>query len=190
MLFFLLIESGRTTWLAGSLAPLSTDAWVDIVHGRRRPKGTLEVGTAGGERLADLAMFGLMYALSPRMLAVLRSISASGYSTLPILLKHGPTGCVIHGYEGLIVHGRGGPLDPIRSEAVYEEGALMQGVGHYIYEDRWDGSDIFCIEGLGVSVWVTERVAVALCGVRPKLRKVDLIANTEPFPRVPMLRAK
>lgn len=62
-----------------------------------------------------------------------------------------------------------------------EPGGLLSCDGHYIYEDRWDGSDIFRIERVGYAVCVTERVAQVLKAAKPKLRNVMLLPNSVGF---------
>jgi hypothetical protein len=48
--------------------------------------------------------------------------------------------------------------------------------GLYIYESRWDGSDVFAI-GQGVGMYVVERVAEALR--KAKLKNVRIVPNDE-----------
>lgn len=185
MFFFRLGMTGVQTWISGWSDKVNRHCQ-EIVCGRMSPELPVELVIAGGERLPDLLCGSGLCAVSPRMLNALQSVSATGYSTIPIVLTHPLLGCTVEGYSGLVIHGRGGPLDESRMQPVKKSGtAIISCQGFHIYEDRWDGSDLFVIDNLGVSVWVTERVATALSKCRPKLRNLSLTPNTEPFPGVP-----
>lgn len=140
-----------------------------------------------GERLPDLFGIARAVAVSPRLAGLLTDLEATGYSLQPVTIQHPVVGARIEGYGLLTVHGRGGALDEARMQPMQKsETAIMNCNGFYIYEDQWDGSDVFCIEGLGTSVWVTERIAKALMKVKPKLRNVYLTINTDPWPTGPI----
>jgi hypothetical protein len=159
----------------------------DIFRGRVKPKGPVEMTILEGERFPDLLSAKLfLTAVSPRMLDTLREISATGFSTHPLTLKHPGLGYTVQGYSLLIVHGQGGPLNEQQMEPIERSGdAIISCQGFYIFEDKWDGSDFFTIDSLGFSIWVTERVAKVLKKCKPKLRHVSLTPNTYPFPYVP-----
>jgi len=185
MQFYGLCVTGVQSWIA---------CWSDavfrsceaFVHGDAPLPSPVELDIVGGERLPDLLQAGMLTGLSPRMSRALRNIGATGYSLAPLVLRHPTLGVAINGYEALVVHGRGGPLDESRMQPIKRTGdAILSCRGFHIYEERWDGSDVFCIDGLGVSIWVTERVAEVLRKVRPKLRNVELVPNTQPWPHVP-----
>jgi len=72
-------------------------------------------------------------------------------------------------YVGVAVLGKGGPFDPVRSNAQYEyrlredgKPTLMGMNGLYFDEEEWDGTDLFMIPDLGRSYIITERLAVAM----------------------------
>jgi len=185
MRFYGLCDTGVQSWISG----WSDDVYrqcESIVRGGRQTPSPLEVTIAGGERLPDLLGAGMLAGVSPRMASALQETMATGYSLTPLTMRHPQLGLSIDGYAALIVHGRGGPLDESRMLPISRSGdAILRCQGFYIHEDRWAGSDGFCIDGLGVSIWVTERVAQALLRVRPKLRNVELVPNDQPWPDVP-----
>jgi len=184
MVFYRLGTSGVQSWVCGVNDDLSLEEWQALIFGKTITEGPVEIQVASGERLPDhLTASVVLHAASPRMERVLSSISATGYSIFPIVLKHPILGCVIGGYSGLAIAGRGGPLNEGRMQPIKKSGdTIIACNGYHIYEDRWDGSDVFTIEGLGFSVWVTERVAKALQKARPKLGNLHLTPNTEPWP--------
>ncbi len=185
MRFYQLGDTGVQSWISGWSDEVYSQC-EGMVRGDTQVPPRLEINIAGGERLPDLLGAGMLTALSPRMASTLHALAATGYTLVPLMLRHPALGISIDGYSALIVHGRGGPLDEDRMQPIKRSGnAILSCQGFYIYENRWDGSDIFCIDGLGVSIWVTERVAEALEKVRPRLRNVVLRPNTQMRPDVP-----
>lgn len=179
--------SGVESWICAGADDLTTDEMDDIFRGRVKPKDPLEMTILEGKRFPDLLSAKLfMMAVSPRMLDILQDTSATGFTTHSLTLRHPVLGYTVHGYSLLIVHGRGGPLDEAKMQPIkrYQE-AILNCNGFHIFEDKWDGSDVFTIDDLGFSVWVTERVARALKKCKPKLRHLNLTPNTHPYPYVP-----
>jgi hypothetical protein len=81
-------------------------------------------------------------------------------------------------YHALRVSGRGGPFDARRSDEELDETGFR--IGHsaiYMNESKWDGSDVFFIPGMGITLFVTERVAQAIRAA--ELTNVILTRNTE-----------
>jgi len=141
---------------------------------REAPPAVVRYKVLRGRRAGDIISHG---AWSDRLIEVLKSCSATGYRTHPVEIwkerEH------ISGYQGVRIIGRGGPLDEERSgvERSRSGGAILGHSAIYIFDDRWDGSDVFTIPGLGLCVFVVERVAAALRSAR--LKNVDLILNSE-----------
>lgn len=129
-----------------------------------------------GTKPGDM-MFSAFNVVSERFVAVLASCHATGYSTFPVEVRR--SGQIIPGYYGLKLLGRGGPFDEVRSnverspdgEAIFGYSAV------YMVEDQWDGSDVFAIPGLGIGLYVTERVAEGIR--RAKLTNIRLTLNSE-----------
>ncbi|MBN1347232.1 MAG: hypothetical protein JXQ73_31365 [Phycisphaerae bacterium] len=183
MLFYSLSVSGSQQFMEGSIEVegLSVRDQEKTFRGEVAPPDAIMLDSVGGHKLPDRLSAAFLTGVSPRMLAVFESVAATGYTTVPIILRHAPTGCVIHGYSGLVVTGRGGPLDEERMQPLKKSGdAIISCNGFYIFEDHWDGSDVFTIDGLGFNVWVTERVATALQKARPQLSNLHLTPNTQP----------
>lgn len=61
---------------------------------------------------------------------------------------------------------------------------------NYVFMDetQWDGSDVFAIPGLGIAMFVTERVKEAID--KAKLVNVVLTLNTDCYLGGPRLRAE
>lgn len=146
----------------------------------------LSVVIRSGGRPGDM-MFSCSNVVSDRLLDVLKGCSATGYQPFPVTVSAGETNLA---YWGLKLLGRGGPFDARRSEATYgPDGEALFGYSCiYMDEDRWDGSDVFAIPGLGIGMFVTERVKEAL--EKAKLRNVRLVLNTDCYWGGPRLQAE
>lgn len=56
-------------------------------------------------------------------------------------------------------------------------GAIMGQKAIYMDESKWDGSDVFAIPGMGICMFVTQRIAEAIRKAR--LLNIDLVLNSE-----------
>jgi hypothetical protein len=132
----------------------------------RRPgfKGTVSVSIDSGREPGDLLWnsHGLII-VSEKVKEVWRQFCR--YDTYGVEIEG------IHSdlrYTGIIITGHGGPIDHERSCTEFSAGAdkrgerVMTGLrGLYFYEDRWDGSDLFYLDGSFLLV-ATERMVAAM----------------------------
>lgn len=132
-------------------------------------------------------LFSTPNVVSANFVNVLRSCHATGFQAFPVSLVRGTT---ILTYWGLKLIGRGGPFDPKRSEAKYtpDGGAIIGYNCIHMDETQWDGSDVFAIPGLGISMYVTERVKEAF--ERENLLNVRMVLNTDCYLGGPRLQAE
>lgn len=139
------------------------------------PLDGLRVLVRTGTQPGDL-IFTTPNVVSERFLGILRECNATGFDVFPVpLIKDGEQVAL---YYGLRVYGRGGEFDRVRSDAdIGETGAIHGSAAVYMNEADWDGSDVFFIPGLGVELYVTERVALAL--KKAKLVNVQITLNSE-----------
>jgi hypothetical protein len=173
MLFFNVLPLGDPMFFDGEWDPFPEDLYAMHAEGRFVPG--LQVVIRTGEILGDM-ISSTSNVVSPRFLDALRSCSASGYATRPVpLVKDGAS---IAEFALLHVFGRGGQFDDVRSNADRDaKGTLHGHSAVYMDESQWDGSDVFFIPGLGVCLFVSERVATAL--EKGKLLNVEITANTQ-----------
>jgi hypothetical protein len=104
------------------------------------------------------------------MADVLEHCEATGVATYPVKVIRGRQ--QLNGYTALRVFGKGGPFDEKRSKATdisYE--------GIYMDESQWDGSDVFTIPGLGIGIFILERVVKELEKIKPT--NVSFTLSTE-----------
>lgn len=142
---------------------------------------TIQQGTEPGDMI-----FASSNVVSERFLTTLQACSATGFRPFPVTVSAGTAKLP---YWGLKLLGRGGPFDDKRSNARYgPDGHCLFGYDYiYMDEERWDGSDVFAIPGLGIAMFVTERVKEAI--ENANLRNVQLTANTDCYLGGPRLRA-
>lgn len=106
----------------------------------------------------------------------MRNCNATGFLAYPIRVIH--KNKHVPGFEAVSVHGVGGGLDVKRSKATFFEGGVVfKYSGIYMKEEAWDGSDVFCIPELGLSVFVVEHVARRLLEL--KLKNLDITHHTK-----------
>lgn len=105
----------------------------------------------------------------------LREHHATGIEYYPIEVtrKKKP----VEGYVGIVVSGTGGPFDEVRSGADWHGRALFGHDAVFMDESQWDGSDVFTIPGLGMCIFVSQRIGEALKDT--PLRNVKLVLNSE-----------
>jgi hypothetical protein len=170
MRYYYLKQLGDEKYYGGAPVPYPPDLGV-LVLGPDPPLGPVRYEMTTGTEVGDLMFPSLC---SDRLVAAFESCAATGYLTYPVQVLMGGEG--IAGYQGLLVLGRGGPMDLERSGAKRESwGWSHKSV--QMDESRWDGSDVFSIPGMGITIFVSERVAQALREVQ--LRNVRLEPNTE-----------
>ena len=186
MTFYGISTTGRSCWIQAIPVGLSFPQSEQLIRGQMRCNGVLDAKACQGERPPDLLQLGLIHAISPRVLDVFKKENVTGFDAVPVVIHHELVGCSISGYRAIIVNGRGGPLNEAAMQPVARSGdSILSCQCTQIFENLWDKTDVFLIDGLGVSLWVTERVAFALQRVRPKLRNLLLEPNTAPFPNTP-----
>lgn len=157
----------------GCLRPYPDDLAAVILEPEMPTGMHAEITT--GDRPADMLEF-LFNVVSGRLIRVLEEVGATGFLACPLRVHLAKKDVWIPDYFLLKVTGRGGPMDWERSVARKEEwGTSYRAV--YMDESKWDGSDVFCMPGMGVSTYVTERIAEAI--KRAKLTNVRLIPNSE-----------
>lgn len=173
MLFYDVDRKQGTQFFDGEWSPYPRDPHAYFID-TELPAGT-HVKVVRGARPGD-AIFATPNVVSHRFIEVLECCNATGYRTFPVpLVKNGVEVAL---FCGLRVHGRGGAFDPVRSNADMREGGISFGQSAvYMDETGWDGSDIFFIPGQGVSLFVTEKVGMAI--KKAKLRNVQVTVNTE-----------
>jgi hypothetical protein len=171
--FYNVMPKQGTQFYDGEWSPYPKDALA--LHTLAEVPPDLHVKIVRGVRPGD-AIFATGNVVSERFVGVLRECQATGFDVFPVpLIKKG---IVVASFLGLRVLGRGGHFDPVRSNADMKEGGVA--FGHsavYMDESQWDGSDVFFIPGLGVALFVTERVAKVM--KRANLLNVKLTLNTE-----------
>jgi hypothetical protein len=146
---------------------------LNVFCGRRNPAKTIRYVIRCGRWPGHIVGSA---AWSVELIRALKRCKATGYATFPIeVWLHGVK--PVPGYVGLRVFGRGGAFDPTRSGAEYLGNTLIAYRATYMHESDWDGRDVFTIPGLGIGVFVVERVAREL--TRLKLKNVSLVKNTE-----------
>lgn len=177
MRFFIVCPGQATQFYDGEFAAPYPDlgrliltAWV--------PPQQLRVQVVRGGRLGDM-LFAAFNVVSPRFVDVLRANQATGFGTAEVVLMKGDE--ILATYYVLKLSGRGGPFDPVRSHARYgpdgPSGAIFDYDGIYMNESNWDGSDVFAIPGLGIGIYVVERIAEAIR--KAKLKNVVLTPSEE-----------
>jgi len=146
-----------------------------VVLGPDLPKG-LYVKAVCGREPGDLISAAL-WVFSKRFLDVLESCQATGYRACPIRIVD-KKGHPLPDYFLLKLTGRGGPLDEERSGVIRgSSGAILGRTAVYMDESQWDGSDVFAIPGMGICMFVTQRIGEAIRKAR--LLNIDLVVNSE-----------
>lgn len=96
---------------------------------------------------------------SDRFIQALENVRATGFT--PYRIKVTLKGKLIPGYSGYRISGRGNPIDKPRSNWK-QKGTLEAYRGLWMLNDEWDGSDVFAIPNMGISVYLSARVAEML----------------------------
>jgi len=144
----------------------------DIVRGRVAPPDNIVYDIRDGDEPGDVLTLTGVY--SRRVSDTLRAAGARGFKTYPVCVRH--KNRPIDDFVGIQVVGSGGPVDEARSRLVRRaSGAVMRHTGIYLFEEKWDGSDIFCLDGLGVAMFVTQEIAHQLQQIG--LRGLELLPN-------------
>ncbi len=152
--------------------PPDVEDWLALAQGSYRPRRTLLYRVQGGYLRGDVIQ-ELVW--SAKLTRILKELRATGYDNYHVRVLHKSR--PISGYYGIAVRGRGGEFDARGSEATYVEHQLNSYKRIRMKENDWDGSDVFMVPGLGLSVFVVERIAVALKEIR--LRNVSIKAAEE-----------
>ena len=176
MIFYNVSGDQNPRYFDGEYHPYPVGGFARIYEGTQ-PVGPLAIRIREGREPGDM-LFSTPNVVSPRFLDLLHSIKATGFTPVPVsLVKDGVT---VATFYALRIHGRGGPFDPLRSGASYCKTNPSVLFGHkavYMDNSQWDGSDLFLIPGLGVSLFVTQRVAQSI--ETASLKNVILTRNTE-----------
>jgi hypothetical protein len=177
MVFYEILGNQGAQFYDGEFSPYPMDLAAFVLDAKK-PVGT-SVKVVRGVRPGDM-MFAAFNVVSDRLVDVLEAEAATGYRTHPIEVYNAKAGgASIPGYWLLCPTGRGGPMDPVAMQVVWQRpgGAISNYNGIYMDEDKWDGSDVFAIPGLGIGIYVVERLALAMR--KAKLRNVRLTCNTD-----------
>ena len=105
----------------------------------------------------------------------LETAQAAGFGSYPARVKWGRTG--IRDVFGIHLFGAGGQFDTRASGAKWSESGVWYHRAVYMDTSKWDGSDVFTIRELGMSVFLSERAAAPL--LKMKLRNCQLTLNSE-----------
>lgn len=111
-----------------------------------------------------------------RVVDVLTQHNFTGWSVYPVEV-YGRKGESIPDYYGFAITGRGGEVDISRSQLVTKPAPTERGrpyqvyLGMYFHPERWDGSDLFFVDGHRV---VQEAVVKAF--KRTKISNIQLVS--------------
>ncbi len=172
MRFYSVRAMQGTQFYDGEWHPYPRDLYA-LYTGGKRPE-RLHVRVRTGTKPGDM-IFATWNVVSEQFLALLRKHQATGFETFPVPLYK--KGVEVGRFFGLIVHGRGGPFDPARSNADIRDECVQGYSAVYMDETRWDGSDVFLIPGLGIGLYVVDRIGNAIRNA--KLRNVSVTANSD-----------
>lgn len=133
----------------------------------------------GGGRLLDVLWAELRPLLSPRAVAVLKAINATGWTTRPVLAS--PEVSMVSEYRALVVTGRGGEVTPFARHPelapATENSAIIRG---WCFDpNEWDGSDLWLQRSGAMLLIVSARVAAAFR--KAKVSGVRLIDVRDEF---------
>jgi hypothetical protein len=142
------------------------------------PLPGLEIEIVRGTRPGDM-IFAAFNAVSHRFTQVLEECRATGWSAYPVAARLMKTGTIVAEYQVLKLLGVGGPLRYVSTQVVGDDyGTRYSKVrGVFMDESKWDGSDVFAIPGMGIHIFVSERVTGALR--KAKLKNVRIVPNDE-----------
>ncbi len=167
---FMFMQTGKrgsfcAQCMSGETAESCLDLLRRLFHGLENPRTPVPFSWAEGSRIYDVLLSTLpSYLVSDRVLDVLQTVGATGWSRFPIELS-GKTGELIPGYSGLVVTGGCGRLQNDRSRVETRIGASGKPykvkIGLFFDESCWDGTDVFTAEG-STFVFMTGRVKDAL----------------------------
>jgi hypothetical protein len=135
-----------------------------------------------GRQPLDFIWVSLEPIIHERVVELLTSLGATGWSTYPVEVLD-RDGQVVQGYHGLSVTGRCASIffDKEHSELVYEEAPMAlvpMYRGLYVTRASWDGSDLFtCADRRTDYTIVTERVRTTLS--KAKVTNVRMVAISE-----------
>ena len=132
----------------------------------------------GGGRLLDVLWAELRPLMSPRAVAVLKGINATGWTTRPVLAS--PEVSMVREYRALVVTGRGGEVTPCARHpelAPEAENSIIRG---WCFDpNEWDGSDLWLQRSGAMLLIVSARVAAAFR--KAKVSGVRLIDVRDKF---------
>jgi hypothetical protein len=152
--------------------------------GQQIPGQRVVVYHGMGHTLLDFIWVSLLPIIHERVVDVLRSSGATGWSTYPVSVLD-KEGTAASGYHGLSVIGRCQSifLDAAHSKLVYVDYPMGLGPkyrGLHVMKDTWDGSDIFtCADGQTDFIIVTEKVHTAFLKANVKNVRLESIADVE-----------
>ena len=173
MEFYLVTAKQGPQFYQGELAPYPPDLvrfYTDVTY---QPE--CHIAIRGGTQQGDM-VFAAFNCVSARFVGALARCGATGF--VPVRIPLIQRGSILGDYYYLKVTGVGGAFDVARSRAkLSESGVVLGHSGVYMKESEWDGSDMFFIPGLGISLCVTYRVYTALLTAR--MRNVRLTPNSE-----------
>lgn len=155
MLFFHLTSTAEDRFFDGEWNPFPDDLYK--LHTQDGCHDHEQVIIRSGTTLGDL-FFATSCVVSDRLRHLLARANATGFASFPTpVIRDGQR---IATFNGLIVKGRGGDLDVGRSGAVYGKGGALFGLSSVVMDERgWDGSDVFFVPGLGITLFISERIA-------------------------------
>jgi hypothetical protein len=171
VLFYDLTETADERFYSAHPSPHPKDLQ-DLFFARENPPTSIAYDIKYGREPGDILSCSPVY--STRLVDALNRAGATGFSTYPVKVTR--AGKAVPGFVGIRVTGRGGPVDEARSKLVRaESGRIKSHTGIYMDEAGWDGSDVFSIPGMGIMIFVTERVANELNKL--DLKNMELIRN-------------
>lgn len=122
-------------------------------------KGSVIVEIVEGTVAGDILEVGLpLLVVSDKVIDIWRNFEK--FETYPIIIESDVSPVK---YTGVVFLGRGGPFDPVESQAVYSKAAgkipaVIKQKGRYFDDTQWDGSDLFTIDDFPCAPVVTEKV--------------------------------
>lgn len=172
MRFYAVTALSASEYLNGEWETYPPDLFA--LHSGAEVPAPIRVRIVAGSENGDL-LFSTPNVVSRKFLGVLMENRASGFSfaAVPVMRSE----IEVDEFYCLMITGRGGQFDELRSGAYRMGSALFGHEAVFMEEDGWDGSDLFLIPGLGIRLFVTERIGDAL--KRADLANVRLILNSE-----------
>lgn len=161
--FYSVFPSLTKKWFLGRVSEedVSTvDRWI-IDKAMRGFKGIVHVEITRGNTPGDFleVAFPLLI-VSSKVLEIWKKFEK--FQTYRVIVQNRK---IPFEYLGVVFLGRGGPLDPVKSKAVYSNSlnkkgkrAIIKQEGMYFDDSQWDGSDLLTIDEFPCVPIVTERV--------------------------------